>query len=66
MAGDFIPHQDGAFLEWVKNPNRGKVDVLTKKEKEIMERGQSRLTTVTRSALLPPSRDTMPSKYTAE
>jgi hypothetical protein len=19
MAGDFIPHQDGAFLEWAKN-----------------------------------------------
>ena len=70
MAGDFIPHQDGAFLEWAKtllayvnpksaafnipagalppiqaqmtayeaafnaaqNPNRGKVDVLTKNE----------------------------------
>jgi hypothetical protein len=71
MAGDFIPHQDGAFLEWTKtllayvalkltvfniptenltpiqglltayettafssaqNPNRGKVDVLTKNE----------------------------------
>ena len=70
MAGDFIPHQDGPFLEWAKtllayagpkstafnipagtlapvqaqlaayetafnavqNPNRGKVDVLTKNE----------------------------------
>jgi hypothetical protein len=79
MAGDFIPHSDGAFLEWAKtlttytaahltafnvpetsltpiqaqltayetafeaaqDPNRGKVDVLTKNEAKERRSRQS-------------------------